>query len=243
MTDAQHQNASAALQAFNAETSYGNAVQALRKQAAGGAGGGIDIFTKGGTANRSALSNFAASWNNESAAVQGNVKRYQEAANQMKTYAQQMGLSRKAIAEVVNWLDKPQAVFKNQAQQQTQFWSNILTGKGMNSSPKIWEMPSGIDSVFKAQLSNVSLKPNAMAPVVQAQSAAAQRIAAAQDAAAIKIAGSLIPELANIVNAVLAKQNLSVSIGGQTFDALVQAQALNVYNNVQSRTGGKGGPK
>lgn len=238
LTSAQHQNATAALQAFNAETSYGNALQALQKQAGSGAGAGENIFTKSGTGNRTALANFAATWNNESAAVQNNVKRYHEAASQMATYARQMGLSRQQIAQAVEWLNKPQAVFK--AQQQTadanNFWSGIFSGK-----------ISGFSALVKSQ-GNSTLTlggrvatapaPNSFAPVVQAQATAAKQIAAAQEAAALKTVALLNPGLAAIVSAVLARSSITVDIGGQSFNAVIQQQAQAVINNNASRKGG-----
>lgn len=84
--------ASAALEAFDAQTAWGQAVEDARKQAGSGAKG-IDAMTQAGRDNRGALSGLASAWNNMSPAVKNNIDRYQQARGTFVDVAKQMGLS------------------------------------------------------------------------------------------------------------------------------------------------------
>lgn len=100
----------ASLAAFDAETAYRQALVAAR-QAARGNNAGIRGNTQAALDNRSALSQLAGAWNNQSAAVRNNVGRYREARAAFVNTAVQMGVNRQRAEELAReYLRMPKKV-------------------------------------------------------------------------------------------------------------------------------------
>ena len=91
LTDAMLDQKDAALSAFDAETAYREALKAAGKQADRN-NAGIKGSTKGALANREALGQLAAAWNNQSAQVRNNVDRFREARRAFIQTAEAMGV-------------------------------------------------------------------------------------------------------------------------------------------------------
>lgn len=86
-------NQSALLAAFDAETAYRQALVAAREQARSNTAG-IRGSTQAALGNRSALSQLAAAWNNQSASVRNNEARHRSARAAFVDTAVQMGVNR-----------------------------------------------------------------------------------------------------------------------------------------------------
>lgn len=91
LVDAMEEQRSSALAAFDAVTQYGAAVDAARKQAEK-SNAGLSENTKEGRANREALSQLAAAWNNQSKSVTNNVGKWREARANFIQTATAMGV-------------------------------------------------------------------------------------------------------------------------------------------------------
>lgn len=85
----------AALAAFDAETQYRQALKAATEQAAKNEAG-IKGSSEAALANRGALSQLAAAWNNQSDAVKNNTARFREARSSFIETAVAMGVPREA---------------------------------------------------------------------------------------------------------------------------------------------------
>lgn len=91
LVSAMEEQTNAALSAFDAVTQYGDALAAARDAAKKGKRG-IDENTEAGRENRSALSQLAAAWNNQSDAVRNNVSKFNEARDAFIRTATAMGV-------------------------------------------------------------------------------------------------------------------------------------------------------
>lgn len=91
LVNAMMEQRSAALGAFDAVTQYGAALAAARKQAKS-SDKGLNEMTAAGRRNRDALSQLAAAWNNQSAAVRNNVGKFREARGAFIQTATAMGV-------------------------------------------------------------------------------------------------------------------------------------------------------
>ena len=92
---------SATLAAFDAETSYRQALKDAADQADEN-NAGIRGNSEAALANREALSGLAAAWDGQSAAVKNNVGRYQEARQSFIDIATAMGIPEKRAKELAN---------------------------------------------------------------------------------------------------------------------------------------------
>lgn len=107
LVSAMEEQRTAALQAFDAVTQYGQALADARAQAKK-SNAGIDANTKAGRENRSALSQLAAAWNNQSDAVRNNTKKFREAKQAFIDTAVAMGVpERKARDLAARLLEIP----------------------------------------------------------------------------------------------------------------------------------------
>jgi TP901 family phage tail tape measure protein len=91
LVDAMEKQRKAALSAFDAVTQYGEALDAAKKAADKGKRG-IDASTDAGRQNRKALSELAAAWNNQSAAVRDNSAKFRAARSAFISTATAMGV-------------------------------------------------------------------------------------------------------------------------------------------------------
>ena len=100
-TDAMRDKTSATLAAFDAETGYRQALKDAKVQA-DKSNAGIRGNTDEVLANRSALSQLAGAWNNQSDAVKNNVDRYQDARRSFIQTAEAMGVPTAAARKLAN---------------------------------------------------------------------------------------------------------------------------------------------
>ena len=99
--DAMRDKRTATLAAFDAETSYRQALKDARAQADKN-NAGVKGNTDEVLANRSALSQLAGAWNNQSSAVKNNVERYQDARRSFIQTAEAMGVPTAAARRLAN---------------------------------------------------------------------------------------------------------------------------------------------
>lgn len=97
--DAMKKKRDAALAAFDAETRYRQALVEARKQGEKN-NAGIKGDTKAALANRGAISELAAAWNNQSDAVRNNISRFREARTNFIETAVAMGVPREAARQL-----------------------------------------------------------------------------------------------------------------------------------------------
>lgn len=109
-TTAMEANRKATLAAFDAETAWRQALVAARKQA-DSTNAGIKGNSAAALANRQALSQLAAAWNNQSDAVKNNVSRFNAARTAFIQTATAMGVPIKKARELADaFLDIPKSV-------------------------------------------------------------------------------------------------------------------------------------
>ncbi|GAA1154962.1 phage tail tape measure protein [Nocardioides aquiterrae] len=100
-TKAMEEKRSATLAAFDAETSYRQALKDATEQGKK-SNAGIKGTTDEALANRAALSQLAAAWNNQSAAVRNNEQRFKAARQAFIQTAQAMGVSEAAAKSLAD---------------------------------------------------------------------------------------------------------------------------------------------
>lgn len=103
LVEAMRNQTSAALTAFDAQTRWGEAVQAAREQAATGAQG-LNEMTDAGVANRNALSRLAAEWSTQPKAVKNSTAAYDDARRTFIDVAIEMGVGRRRARELADSL-------------------------------------------------------------------------------------------------------------------------------------------
>jgi len=101
--EAEHQTA---LQNFDATTSFGQAIQALAKQAAAGTKG-FNEFTAAGAANRASVSSAVEAYNAQSQATKNSVSGYSQMTSAIIKFATKMGATKAQIAAFTSVIDKP----------------------------------------------------------------------------------------------------------------------------------------
>jgi hypothetical protein len=103
LVSAMEEQTSTALGAFDAVTQYARALEAARKRAKESSAG-IGTNTEAQRKNRDALSQLAAAWNNQGAAVRDNLGKYAAARQALIATAVQMGATRQKANDLADQL-------------------------------------------------------------------------------------------------------------------------------------------
>jgi hypothetical protein len=101
--ESQHQTM---LANFDAVTQWGQAVQNAAKQAASGAKG-FNQYTAAGVANRQAVSQMVAAWNQQPKSIRNNIGQYEAAKAKLVQFATQMGATKAQIAAFTKAMNQP----------------------------------------------------------------------------------------------------------------------------------------